>query len=57
MKNLLHAFAPLTVLSAACEGLYEDNLPAKEFVLHKQTKALQRTKKRPRTKGSAKQKN
>ncbi len=29
MKNLLHAFAPLTVLSAACEGLYEGNLPAK----------------------------
>lgn len=29
MKNLLHSFATLTVLSAACEGLYEDNLPDK----------------------------
>lgn len=29
MKNLLRAFAPIMIVSAACEGLYEDNLPAK----------------------------
>lgn len=29
MRNPLHAFAPLMVLSAACDGLYIDNHPAK----------------------------
>lgn len=29
MKNILHAFAPLTVLSAACDDLYIGDLPAK----------------------------
>ena len=29
MKNLLRAVSPLMVLSAACDDLHEENLPAK----------------------------
>lgn len=36
MKNLLRAFSPLMVISAACDDLYEENLPAKT-VCTKQT--------------------
>lgn len=57
MKNLLHAFAPLTVLSAACKDLYISDLPAPVFVPYKTKKALKHIKRRLRKRENAKRKN